>query len=164
MKQWVFIIFSILSSCKLFSCECVGNSTIKGGLNSADIVIRGIVIRNDITSNYDSLEIKTSDSTSWVNLLKYPIRVVQIKVEETFVGQITKDTISIITNPHEAGCGINFKLGAKFIVYATENDEISSQVYRFSENNSTFWTNSCTRTTPWNLKEEKGIQKEIKKH
>jgi hypothetical protein len=81
-----------------------------------------------------------------------------------YKGQLVTDTLTILTPPNDASCGVDFQVGQRYIVYATIFDEMlmTDKVKRRTFDNKTFWTNRCTRTQNWNTTEENEIIKVIK--
>ena len=148
-----------------YACSCEGEGTVAGSVKSTDIVFSGQVVSSTLTTNYDSLGIIVSGDTnySYFELLKFPTAVVKIKVDRMYKGQLVTDTLTILTPPNDASCGVDFQVGQRYIVYATIFDEMlmTDKVKRRTFDNKTFWTNRCTRTQNWNTTEENEIIKVI---
>jgi predicted Zn-ribbon and HTH transcriptional regulator len=166
IKKVIAIAAVIIVSCNCFACNCMDEEDINSHIQHADIVFGVKVISKIITTNYDSLNISTTQnsSNSIFNWQEIASSVVKIKVDKIFKGQAKADTIIIITPAYSASCGINFKQNEKYILYATLVDEISlrTQVNTSAFRNSVFWTNECTRTQAWNSTEENEIVNFIK--
>lgn len=155
------IILMFVGIVNSFACSCEGESNVSESLAYSDVVFSGQVISISVNTNYDSLGVVlTGDSSKMMyNWREYPTYVVKFKVDRIFKGEITTDTITILTPPSGAACGYRFKFGEKYIVYSTLYDELLStnNLKRRTFDNKTFWTHLCTRTQIWNVTEENEI-------
>ncbi len=165
LKISTFITFSILTFLKsgqLIACSCDGESTVKESVKYSDIVFKGQVISKTVTSDLSAYNVSIQgDTTSFSFMLtKNPVAVFKIKVNRIYKGKSQSDTISVITPTNKASCGFGFQIGQTYIIYGTTNDEVLSgnSSIRFAINNQTYWTNLCTRTTPYFKSEEVKIQ------
>jgi len=166
MKTFFIIILFQLWTTTVFCCSCEGESTVKESIDGSNIVVSAVVISQTITDDLKQFAIIQGDTTDFMyKLLKYPSRVVKLKTITLYKGQVSSDTITIITPPHGASCGVYFEIGKQYIIYGTTQDEInhSQKFVRKSTNNNIYWTNSCTRTTPSYKDEEAEILKLTKK-
>lgn len=160
------LILTLVWTLSSIACSCEGEGTVSGSVKYSDEVFSGRIISRSLTTNYDSLGIVITGDTSkmYFNWRRYPTAVVRIKVDKMYKGQLVSDTITILTPPNGAGCGYDFQVGQKYIVYATIFDELSmtEKLNRRTFDNKTFWTHQCTRTQNWNMTEENEIIKETK--
>lgn len=83
----------------------------------------------------------------------------KIIIGKVYKGENVSDTVTVITPASGASCGFSFSIGQEYIVYATKEDEtiIDQSIKLYADNNKTFWTNQCTRTTGWFQQEEDAI-------
>jgi hypothetical protein len=162
MKTIFLIILFQLWTTALLCCSCDGESTVKEGIEGSNLVASATVISQTITTNLQQLAIIQGDTTDFTyKLLKYPSRVVKLKITTLYKGQVSSDTIIIITPPNGASCGVHFEVGKQYIIYGTTQDEVnqSEKNARKSANNTIYWTHSCSRTSPWCKDEEAEIIK-----
>jgi len=150
----------LFSVSKVFACSCLEISVAEN-LKSADIVFKGKIISKVTTTNFDSLNItleKVENSSLDWNII--PVVAVTIKTDTIYKG-CGSDTITIITPPNSAACGVRFQVGEDYIVYSFRE---MRQPYKVSKEdyNRIFWTHSCTRTNIWYGQEEDAIMKELK--
>ncbi|GIV27280.1 MAG: hypothetical protein KatS3mg027_1094 [Bacteroidia bacterium] len=149
-----------------FACSCEGQGTVSSSVKYSDIVFSGYVVSRTLTNNYDSLGVVVTGDTSkiYFKWREFPTAVVKIKVERMYKGQLVSDTLTILTPPNGAACGYHFEVGKKYIVYATQFDELlmTYKLKRRTFDNKTFWTHQCTRTQIWNITEENEIIKVTK--
>ncbi len=123
----------------------------------------GKVISKAVTSNFDSLGVKTTGDPAKIYFFN-PTAVIKIKIDKIYKGQPISDTLTILTPTNVESCGYYFEVNQKYIVYAKTTDDlvIKQNLERKTLDNKTFWTNHCTRTQNWNENEENEIIREIK--
>ncbi len=165
MKNLVLIVvLTFVNLQSSIACTCGPEETISAAVKYYDVIFSGQVISVSYETNQDSIGYLIIGDTSNFNpkWIISPTAVIKIKLDKTYKGQLTTDTITILTPMGGGSCGYDFSIGRKYIVYATIYDElvVYSQVKKRSINNNTFWTNECTRTREWNLTEENEIIKE----
>jgi hypothetical protein len=139
---------------------------VKGNVEGSNLVVSATVISQTLTADLSNYVIIQGDTADFeYKFFKYPSRVVKLKVTKLFKGQMTSDTLTIITPPNGAACGVHFEIGKQYIIYGTTEDEInrSNNLVRKSANNNIYWTHQCSRTGPWHLDEETEILKLTKK-
>lgn len=164
----VIFFISLISSIPVYSCDCQGESTVKGGLESSDIVLVGKIISKQVVRIIDSTihEILPND-TLWKSLPPYQTKFTRFEllVRDFYKGKISKDTVSILTGLSGRDCGIRFKIGENYIVYGNKDSYFRGVIkeinFRFAEN--VYWTNSCTRTMLFYQSEIDEIEKYAKK-
>ena len=126
----------------MFACSCIGNLTVKQSVKKHDAIIYGTVIsRNEFESKDSGLPIGFKSFRAEYAVL----------VKRAFKGNFQKDTIKVVTGLGGGDCGIKFKLGVNYVIYADYED-------RFFESgekvDSFLTTNICTRTKSHQLKNE----------
>ncbi|MBL7902064.1 MAG: hypothetical protein JNK73_08725 [Bacteroidia bacterium] len=160
------VMIIIIGTSHLFGCSCENWPTVKNNIKSGDIVFSAIVISNTVTNDFGSQVVWIGDTTTFpVKLLRYPSRIVKLKMLTLYSGKASSDTITIITPFNNSGCGVDFQVGKDYIVYATYKDEvnISSKFNRQSKSNSTYFAHSCSRTALWTREEHDEINRLVKK-
>jgi hypothetical protein len=166
MKIYLLVILLQLWATTLLCCDCKEPGTVKQSIESSNIVVSGTVISIALTANLNNyIVIQGDTSDNKYKRLKYPSKVVKLKVTTLFKGQITSDTLTIITPSSGAGCGANFELGKQYIIYGTNEDHInySTNFKCKAKDNNVYWTHLCTRTTSWSKDEETEILSFTKK-
>lgn len=150
MKSYLFLFSLLLFSNYSFCCTCIGKNSIKKELKYRDVIVIGKVISQTIYEEKDSL----------ITSLSLRKSVYQIVVIEKLKGEIKTDTISVFTGFGRGDCGVQFKIGEKYIIFANyENVHFNSG--KKVENFLT--TNSCTRTQQFKEKEFKKIKRRTKR-
>jgi len=156
------IALAFFGTLKSYACSCMG-VTVKENFKYSDAVFSGRVISRTLTSDYTKLGVIITGDTSenYLRRNNYPTAVIKIKVDKMYKGKSTSKILTVLTPPNEAACGYFFKVGKKYIIYATIFDEMLStgNLKRRTFDNSTFWTHLCTRTNKWDSTEEKEILK-----
>ncbi|MGZ4099940.1 MAG: hypothetical protein ACXVNM_13725, partial [Bacteroidia bacterium] len=67
----------------------------------------------------------------------YPMYIIKLKLTKVYKGYSSSDTITIITGPNGASCGLNFDIGKNYIVYGfNDNRTISSKNYSIKTNDN----------------------------
>ncbi len=151
----------------ILSCNC-GNeiSTVKNNLDYSDIVVSAVVLSKTVTADLNAFAKIEGDTNDYhYKLVKYPLKMVKLKITTLFKGQVSSDTLIIFTAINGAGCGVHFEIGKQYIIYGTNKDPFirSNKLIRKSLNNNVYWTHSCTRTAPWHIEEETEIIKLTKR-
>ena len=118
-----FSIFLVLGiSTSAYGCLC-GITEAAGAFESADVVFVGKVvdIRHVKQASVALLVMEKGESVKPPRWEKstYPARIVTLEVTETFKGSVGK-TFQLVTLRYDDGatCGVNFKIGESFLVYA----------------------------------------------
>jgi hypothetical protein len=153
------------------ACTC-GFSSVEGAFAGADVVFVGKVVRiTPVKEATVGLLVKESGT---LELLKTPgweksvhkARSVTIEVVEGFKGVTTK-TINVLTSIYDRGatCGVNFRLGESYLVYAhkrrsslsddelklpkeswTEEILLKAEADKYNEKLPSLSTSICSRT------------------
>lgn len=154
----VFLVFALLIMGQVFACKCLEVS-VEDNVASSDIVFKGKILSKVKTTNFDSLNvvIDKSDENFREQQMLFPVTAVSIKTDTIYKG-CGSDTITIITPPSSASCGVRFEVGEEYIVYATRGMRNPYKV-KCENYNRIFWTHSCTRTGVWYEEEESTIIK-----
>lgn len=153
---------------RVIACSCVGESSVQGEVEHADAVLVGTMLNKQLVTLTDSAMMKMfpNDTT----LRNSPMKAIRIArydflVQDIYKGEITNDTLTIYTGLGGGDCGIRFKIGEKYIVYA-EDESYFGQLnndFNSPKATNTFWTNSCTRTTSYYQDEVTEIENFAKK-
>ncbi len=128
---FVFTLTTIFN--EALSCSCGPKHSVKKEIESSEAVIVGQVISKDLTQQTEA---------------RYKI-LVTVK----YKGQLTSDTITIVTGIGGGDCGYIFETGKLYIIYALKSGSVNSE--------NTFSTNSCMRTMRYDEKEIESIKKII---
>lgn len=115
MKRSLFIVYGVVAFILVlqvegFACSCnpptVGESeksVVSKARNRAQAVFSGM-----------ALQIITDPAKEWVT--------VKFRVERSWKGSVSKE-VNIVTGAHDGNCGIDFKTGEKYLVYASRSSE-----------------------------------------
>lgn len=153
--------FPILFAFQLvFTCDCISR-TVKESYDRSDLVVKGIVIstkeitRNVTQSYIDSFQ-KTRDQLYYKDavILEY-----EIKVNKTYKGVITSDTIKVRTF-RPSNCHLKLKEGGMYILYAYSIEHLD-ETFDFNVNGNTFSSNACTSTEQYNIQHNSQLNKVI---
>jgi hypothetical protein len=140
------LLFVFLLPVYSLACTCNGINEVNDEVKVVDAVIIASVISKEYIHIVDST---LSTYNKNISLYKYTF-----VVHEKFKGRISKDTISIFTGPSAASCGINFKIGEKYIVYGFKKSYFRKEKRKISpKGENIFWTHKCTRTRPFSKEE-----------
>ena len=147
LKRIAFIFIILTNFSKIsFCCDC-GPISIKQGIESSDIVVKGEIISKEVITNY-----KTG----------YKEARFKMVVLEKYKANLTADTFTIITNVDGGMCGYKFEIGQKYIVYGNFI-KIQDNFYELNPlPRNSFATNSCTRTMIYNSNEIEAIKNILK--
>ncbi len=143
------------------ACKCEGEISTEDAVKYSEIVFKGVVLSRTITAAFDEYGIVAKGDSSVLKLLgTNPIAAYKIKVGSVFKGKQKFDTVVILTPVNSVGCGVSFKIGQEWIVYAGTKDDVlsSNSVQRFTSKEGVYFTNLCTRTTQWYREEENAIR------
>lgn len=136
MKNGITLLFLLLLVQTGFCCSCIGENSVKEEVKRSDLVIVGkILSRDEITLPRDENNSLGRESE------RVSFRVL---VTSRYKGKIQSDTVTIITGFGGGDCGVRFKVGESYIIYAVEDIFIGYGEHTKMPN--TFETNSCTRT------------------
>lgn len=138
------IILTIFNS-ETIACSCIGKSTVESGLKNSSIVAVGTVLNMTTVEVADSdfyyllynPNVKTNSNGGYmIKTAKYTIIV-----ESLIKGQISSDTISILTGLWHGACGFNFTIGQKYIIYGDDKSYLGNEKkHDHLSNSNTFWT------------------------
>lgn len=109
---------------KAFACSCIGTSTVKGALQSSDVVIVGTVISMEQIEFTDSSFSFGTDSAGRPRYLSFLKAKYQVVVSESFKGKHAGDkgkhagdTLTFVTGIGGGDCGFHFITGQSYIIY-----------------------------------------------
>ena len=109
-KNWNVLLILIVCG-PLLACTCIGKFNVKEAFKKNDQIFYGEVIR------ISNLDIQPSKRLDLLDTISF--KVATIKIEEIFKGRFRSDTIEVKTGLGNGDCGVNFKLGHKFLVYGS---------------------------------------------
>jgi hypothetical protein len=146
-----------------YACKCGGPGTVEESYKSTDLIVYGRVITKDTVvlsetiKNEDVKKIKDGLKDDKQKLQQFEMTyVVKVELEiiENFKGEIHQKTVVIYTPLLSATCGFRFEKGKDYIIYASKRNFLTflfqkeNENKRF-ENENTFWTTHCMRTTEY---------------
>jgi hypothetical protein len=127
-----------------FACMC-GNSSVEGAFAGSDVVFVGKVVKiTPVKEASVGLLMKESGTLESLKTPRweksvYKARSVTLEISEAFKG-VTAKTIDVLTSVYDGGatCGVNFKLGESYLVYADKRrPELSAEQAKLSKES---WT------------------------
>ncbi len=146
----------------------MGKSTVESGLKYSSVVAVGTVLNMTTVEVADSEiyymffdpNVKTKNNGWYMSkIAKYTI-----VVERLIKGQISSDTISILSGMGHGDCGFKFFIGMKYIIYGDNKSYMGNEkMYEHLSNPNTYWTNICKRTAIYDKKEMKALKKAVRK-
>lgn len=141
----------------------MGYPTVDESITHSDLVVTGNVLSVFYTNNFDSLGLQMNpESSAQADIFsEFPICLAQIKIEKWFKGNWKTDTLFIATPSTRGACGISFKIGESYLIYASNQEQLRPYRNTIEQgiSQTIFWTNQCTRTQVWNPSEENQILK-----
>lgn len=164
MKK-IFPLFSLyFLTITSWACSCAGKPDLKKSIEGSAIVVSAVVLSETIEADLQQFSVIEGDTNDIdYKFNNYPSKVVRLKVTKVFKGQVSSDTITVITAPDGAACGVHFQTGKQYIIYGQAEVNASANAKRKAINNNVYWTHLCTRTGQWKKEEESEIKKLIRK-
>ncbi len=163
MKRLITIIIILTYGNCLIACSCWGESSVKQAIKNSDAVITGTILSKETVVVIDSTIIKLfKDDTLSHDLFKVYTAKYRFEVESIYKGKFSTDTLTIYTGVGGGDCGNRFAIGGKYIIYGNKNTYFQF-VGSPTKEKDVLWTNICTRTRAFNLKEIEAIEKIRKK-
>ena len=150
------------------ACSCQDPGTVQQGLEYSDMVVHGTVLNRSYVTYRATMKQEKGDSLNVVfsnreaDLFNSELILkIELEVSKVYKGEMVSDTVVIYTGRSSAACGFSwFTEGEDYIIYGTS---VSYAYGLFTyedglEQNNTFWTNHCTRTTEYNEQEAKELE------
>ncbi|HEY0261745.1 MAG TPA: hypothetical protein VGB95_01875, partial [Chitinophagales bacterium] len=132
-----------------WACMCNPEITMKEKIMKADAVFIGTILAERIV---------IADSATLEP--KYVIRY-DILIEKIYKGEFTRDTVIFIVKL--SSCQYSFEVNNKYIIYAWENtDSSSNSVLLKSEINTSYSTDKCSGTREYNERQALEIEAYLK--
>jgi hypothetical protein len=164
MKLPILLCCLLLAS-QSFACDCDGTRTVKESFKSASIIITGTVIKSEVISLAETIQINKlkeieeglKSAPDELKMLSRSVSSIEIVVKGTLKGNVP-DTVTIYTPFSGSECGYDFQVGQEYIIYAYNTGFYSFFLHGEVERGNitkenAYWTNMCTRTTVY-YKEE----------
>lgn len=136
------VVFSLLKVFPVYSCSCIGNSTVEGSLKGSDIVIVGNVVAAEMIQEVDTSFEIGRDSSGQRRFRSFSKMKYRIVVTENFKGSYIGDTVTILTGMGGGDCGYHFAVGSSYVIYGYKRDRDQ----RILVGSSTYESDICTRT------------------
>ena len=165
MKKIISFLFFHFITVTIFACSCAGKPAVKASVESSAIVVSAVVLSQTITTDLNSVSTIEGDTNNLTGIYEWPYRIVKLKINTVYKGQVSSDTLVIITATSGASCGVEFETGKQYIIYGKEQYIVNDKPLfkRKPINNNVYWTSLCSRTCRWNKEEEFAIKKLISK-
>lgn len=161
----IFVLFFGLIVYDTYSCDCKPLKAVKEAVSTSDLVIHGKIIKATYNKELDHRKSYVDTLQKVYQKTWYTDKNVNeyiVVVQKSYKGANVNDTIIIRTGLGTNDCGLILNVGSEFIFYASAL-KYGDIEYDNSKQKSC-WTSSCTRTTPFDKKEEIEIIKIIGSH
>ena len=137
MKLSLIVLLLISTTLKAFSCSCAGVPSIREAVNQADLVsVVEILDREDITF-YETVK-----DTSHLDSPRFLASRYRARIINTLKGDSAIDTVTIYTPTSERSCGVEFAVGAKYILYGDRQPFNRSSEFDFPSSKEIYWLQS----------------------
>jgi hypothetical protein len=165
MRIILIITIFLMSTFNIYSCSCIGKSSVKNSFENNDLIVVGKVLeRKEVKIYHDTFSSRTlynkyKDTLDkmYGSFEKYLTRTHTISSVLEFKIVITKsykethlDTVYIRTGYGHGDCGFMFEIGREYLIYG---ENYTETIYTDFGNRTydktlsgTFRTNICTRT------------------
>ena len=140
-------------------CSCAQNGSVQQELRSTFSVFSGHVL------SIRYLHRRAPKGADLVrNVYDHMILECQIRVDHVYKGPLPSSTVLIQTSSSESSCGVDFRPGQRYIVYAFHEGRFTvGSVASIGQLDS--WglsTSLCTRTCLWNAREHRALMKHVR--
>ncbi len=168
MKKIIACLFFVLSPffMGLFACNCNAGGSLETSVKSADVIVKAKIISISYSDRLDTLNVvpegdpKNVFSKYW----RFQVKIYRAVVMKNYKGEISSDTISIVTGINGAACGIGMGINREYLVYGFKKDYLGfSSVQRRATDDRLIWTNNCTRTWDYSDSESNDIVVEVER-
>ena len=169
MRTALILLFFMSSGVnEILACSCKGPMTINDAFKITETIIHGTVLQKSIVSfskamdqdKANSLRHALKEDQQRLELLESDFIVrVELLVAKVYKGNVSNDTINIYTSRTSASCGFTeFEVGKDFLIYASSQSHAFDFFNRGSSNvrleqENSHWTNHCTRTKGFDVRE-----------
>ncbi len=166
--------FFVLAATYGYACKCGGPWSVAEEFADTELIVYGKVVGKELVSLQETLkkdqisdlkERLKDDNEKREFFESYEVFEIKLEIIERYKGSVLLDTVTIYTAQKAASCGYKFQQGKIYIVYASRRSDIGfmflpdADVYGNLEKENTFWTNHCTRTTPFDQLEAAELRK-----
>lgn len=148
------------------ACICDATKTVKDAFKSSDLIVHAKVLKLEFVT-YDQTVNDLKLDSLCKEIENYPLRMelyhneiitkVEIEVLKVFKGKLSTKNIVFFTPKSHTSCGFTaFAVGSDFLIYGTESYHTFGLFGRSNKRikkENTFWTNSCSRTKPFDIHE-----------
>jgi hypothetical protein len=150
-----FVLTGLFNSAS--ACSCIGETTVKDAVKSADAVVFGQIISSETIKTYDTLDLgeNVPKNSNLYMMVEVRFKVLVLKKHK---GKFKADTLTIVTGVGGGDCGYMFEVGKKYVIYAYDTRDNGLHKPKKLPAH-TFFTDICTRTTFDTEKENIEIKK-----
>lgn len=134
MRKLILILTLIFSAQQIFSCTCIGNSSISDDIKSSKLIFKGKIIKKEVITIYDSdplsirrfyddlnnkKEFKSyedyKESIWGIKLLEYTVQK-----KKMFKGRNKSEFIKIRSGFGNGDCGYEFQMNKTYLIFANK--------------------------------------------
>lgn len=163
MKRILLLLFYIFSTLYAFSCECNVKPAIDSAIKNSDVIFSGkvtditqvnacITFSGETVLNPDSSQLK--EAITETIIIKYTFSIIKHYKGKRSV----RSNCYVYAFPFDSLCGLTFHNGTKYIVYGSSYEFKNSQ-----ETVSCYFTDTCTRTSEYTLKDVNELEIALKR-
>ena len=150
-----------------YACKCGGPGTVKEAFKNHQLIVYGKVTSKDTVVLSETIKeddardvrkrLRDDKQTLRSFEMTYVLKI-HLEIIQKYKGDSLRGSIVIYTPLLTASCGYTFEEGKEYIVYASSNNFLSFLFRKEGDNtryeqDSSFWTNHCTRTTEYTQSE-----------
>lgn len=128
-----------------YACSCVGKNSIKKQIKNTDIIFTGELI-----------SVKNIETTDTLLNTKFYHFEYTFKVKSIYKGNLNGKEIKVISGTGKGDCGFKFDFNKSYIIYAFIRNRLSNYDEKI---NPFLYTDSCSRTRTFDVKEERKIKR-----
>ena len=148
----LLVSFTLMISSSMWSCDCKPLRSVEEEIKASGVIFEGTVIRID-SSYFEPIDLRETTP----HIIRYIF-----ELNGLYKGFEVADRVVVATGKGAADCGIEFKMGGRYIIYAqhyrTDNRD---QALQTDLKSKSFFTSSCTRTRKYSTEEITNLEKHL---
>jgi hypothetical protein len=151
MKILLLILTLLLNGSGAWACSCISENIperekIAKAQAQASLIFTGRVVSEEMVELTDTVHLRTRSGQDTVVTSRQQYRKYTFAVTERLKGQPTAATVAILTAGPGSSCGVSYRVGADFVVFAYAVDKVYTLRGVEKPIPPYFSTGMCTRT------------------
>lgn len=153
---------------RVTACSCVLTS-IQGAYDSSDVSFDGTVVNEEVIEVLDSTHLNEltqggvsieEANTKYHQFLFTQVKKYTFNIQFSYKGGDMTSTIIIYTGMGNGDCGLELKVGKRYIVYATTSAyyPFNFKFPRLSNEPSCYWSDTCSKSTEYTEPEAQALR------